>query len=148
MNKEYAFYYDTPLDHYVAQAFVVRCFDDRFRPAVEAFLKERGITQYDAESVAGGGKIFSSPEDERDREFMFRELEKSIRLHAASRVVLFSHHECGAYGGLDAFGDDREREFLYHREEHTAARALVKTRFPSLAVETYFIDEKGVVKTF
>lgn len=142
------FNYDTGLDHYTADAFVVRCFDDRFRPAVEAFLKERGVTRYDLESVAGGGKIFSSPEDEGDREFMFRELEKSIRLHKTNRVILFAHHECGAYGGLVAFGDDRDREFLHHQEEHAAARALVSARFPSLAVETYFIDEKGVVKTF
>lgn len=148
MNKDYIFEYSSNLDHYTADAFVVRCFDDRFREIFEAFIKHLGTRRhFDFESVAGGAKIFSSPEQESDRGFILRELEKSIRLHHAKKVLLFTHHDCGAYGGLAKFEGDVEKEFSFHTTEHKKALAVIRERFPELSVEIYFLDAMGVVKT-
>lgn len=146
MNRNYIFPYETSLDHYTAEAFVVRCFDDRFWKAFKHFLKSQGIKHIDPESVAGGTKIFSSPEKETDRDFMLRELEKSIRLHHTKKVVLFTHHDCGAYGGFSRFDNDREKELTFHASEHKKAREILRERFPDLAVENYFIDDKGALR--
>jgi len=146
MNTQYVFTQPSSLDHYTAQVFVVRCFDDRFFKTFKNFLKERGITQLDHESVAGGAKIFSSPEKEGDRDFMLRELEKSIQLHHTAKVMLFTHHDCGAYGGFAKFENDREKEFEFHKQEHGKARAIITSRFPEIALETYFIDENGIAR--
>lgn len=62
---------------YQAAAFVLRCFDDRFRHAFEAFIRHVGFGYVDAASVAGGGKILASPEEESDRAFMLREITRS-----------------------------------------------------------------------
>lgn len=148
MRKNYIFVHATPLAHYSAQAFIVRCFDDRFRAAFEKFLVRKKIKKADIESVAGGAKIFSSPERAADRDFMFRELEKSIKLHHTKRVMLFTHEDCGAYGGLARFTGDEKAETAFHRAELHGAAAAVRQRFPHIAIETYFIDGKGVMKIF
>ena len=146
MTHRCIFRYKTPLTHYTAQAFVVRCFDDRFRSAFEKFLAAKKINHLDLESVAGGAKIFASPERKSDRDFLFRELEKSIRLHGTKRVMLFTHYDCGAYGGLARFGGDQEKQFMLHQAELTKAKVALIRKFPNIAVETYFIGATGVIK--
>lgn len=147
MEKTYVFFYDTPLEHYVADAFVVRCFDNRFWKLFKKFIKELGLNNIDVESVAGGAKIFSSPEKEEDRNFMMRELEKSIRLHKTRRIMLFTHHDCGAYGGFAQFNNNEEKEFEFNASEHTKAVEFIHLKFPDIPIDTYFIDKSGIVKT-
>jgi len=146
MEKNYVFKYDTDLSHYSAEAFCVRCFDDRFWKSFKNFTKNLGVKHIDPESVAGGAKILASPEKEEDRDFMLRELEKSIRLHRAKKVMLFTHHDCGAYGGYAKFNNDEQAEFDFHTNELNKAREIILTKFSELEVEMYFIDEKGVIK--
>lgn len=147
MEQKYFFYHKTILGHYAADAFIVRCFDDRFRPAFEKFLKAQKIKHADVESPAGGAKIFASPEKAGDRDFMLRELEKSIRLHHATRVMLFTHYDCGAYGGRARFDYDEKKQFAFHAGEHKKARDIIRKRFPRMKTVTYFIDARGVIKT-
>ncbi|MBI4224716.1 MAG: hypothetical protein HY617_00120 [Candidatus Sungbacteria bacterium] len=144
MHK-YIFSYPTSLDHYTADAFVVRCFDNRFWSVFHKCIKAQGLKHIDLESVAGGAKIFSSPEQEGDRDFMLRELEKSIKLHHTKKIMLFTHHDCGAYGGFGTFENNTEQEFAFHTEEHRKATAAIRGRFPDLPVESYFMDEQGIV---
>lgn len=148
MERVYIFSKDTDLEeHYAAEIFAVRCFDDRFWKAFKHFLRSRGFSHIDPESCAGGAKVLASPEKEGDRDFMLRELEKSIRLHGTKKVWLFTHSDCGAYGGLSKFGGDEEKEFQFYVSEHKKARKIVEDRFPNLSVETFFIDKHGIVKT-
>lgn len=146
MTREYIFSYPTSLDHYAADAFVVRCFDNRFWGVFHKFIKAQGIKHIDLESVAGGTKIFSSPEQEGDRDFMFRELEKSIKLHHTKKAMIFTHHDCGAYGGFGKFENDAEKEFAFHAEEHNKAVKTIHGRFKDIMIETYFIDDQGIIK--
>ena len=143
---DYLFRHSSDLDHYTAEAFTLRCFDDRFWKAFKNFLKEQGYRYIDPESVAGGAKILSSPEKESDRDFMLREIEKSIQLHHTQKVLLFTHYDCGAYGGLDRFAGDQEKQFTFHQQELEKAKTVVQDAFPELIVETYFIDKEGVAK--
>ena len=104
MAQEYVFLGETTLDeYYTADAFVVRCFDDRFRQVFNNFLDSRGLKHIDCESVAGGVKVLASPEEEGDRDFIFRELEKSIRLHGAKNVWIFSHSDWGHMAACRVF---------------------------------------------
>lgn len=149
MDKNYVFFHDSDTNHYTAEIFVVRCFDDRFWKAFKRFMQRSGFfDNIDAEAVAGGAKVFSSPEKEEDRDFMLRELEKSIRLHHTKKVMLFTHSDCGAYGGITKFGSAPEKEFEFHVNEHKKALEAIRAKFPELEIETYFIDDKGIIKTF
>jgi SulP family sulfate permease len=147
-EPKYIFIQETTTDrHYEAQAFVLRCFEDRFWETSKSFLKFMGLFHVDRVSVAGGGKVFASPETKQEFDYMMGELERSIRLRKTKRCLLFTHHDCVAYGGFARFKYDMDEEFQFHREEHQKIRQNVLARFPDLKVETYFIDPNGVIKT-
>ena len=148
MMKNYIFKKASDMSHYQAEAFTVRCVDDRFWKVFKEFLKSKNYPHIDPKSPAGGLKVFSSPEFETDREFFVREIEKSIKLHSIRKVMPFSHTDCGVYGGLAKFGGDKDIEFAFHLEEHKKARAYLAEKFPVVfLIETYFIDENGIVET-
>lgn len=147
MQKKYIFSHSAAKHHYTADTFVIRCFDNRFWKTFKRFLRELGLKDIDPESVAGGAKVLSSPEKKGDRDFMLRELAKSIKLHGTKKVMLFAHHDCGAYGGVARFGGNEKKEFVFHVAEHRKARAIIKKHFPKLKVDTYFIDTEGVIVT-
>jgi anti-anti-sigma regulatory factor len=146
-EPKYLFFHESKPGTYESQAFVLRCFDDRFWETTKAFLTFMGLFHVDRVAVAGGGKVFASPDKEQEFNYMMRELEKSIRLRKTNRCLLFTHHDCGAYGGFERFRNSVEEELEFHREEHKKMRTNILARFPDLKVETYFIDPNGVIKT-
>lgn len=146
MEQKYVFAHDAHDEHYTADVFAVRCFDNRFWKTFKRFVKHLGLGHIDTESVAGGAKVFASPDHEADREFMLRELAKSIKFHHTKRAMLFTHEDCGAYGGSPRF-KNYEEELAFHRAEHEKVRSIIKQKFPEITVETYFIDKEGVIKT-
>jgi hypothetical protein len=138
------FHFDSPREPYECDAAVVWCFDHRFQVGFRKFLKRIGVVVTDSIQVAGGARCLASPELERDRDFVLDQIRTSIRLHAARRVVLMVHSDCGGYGGLAAFGGDSDREARHHiRELRRAADALSKA-IPGLQIDGYFINFEGV----
>ena len=141
------FRYKSLLGHYNAEAFIVRCLDFRFEKAFEAFIEYLNIKYYDPESPAGGAKVLAYPEKESDRDFILRDLAKSIKLHRTQSVKIFTHHDCGACGGFEAFENNYEKEFAYHKNDlHPKARKAIWAQFPDMQVESYFITEEGIIK--
>lgn len=145
-EREYMYKEKAKEGHYAADVFAVRCFDNRFWKTFKGFIKHQKMGDIDPESVAGGAKIFSNPEKEGDKDFMLRELEKSIQLHKTNRVMLFTHSDCGAYGGLARFKNDEDEELVFHTKEHEKAREAIYSRFPDIPVESYFIYKHGVIR--
>ena len=145
-KRNYIFEGESSLEHYEGD-FVVACVDDRFSGIRDKFIKSLGVEHYDPKTPAGGAKVFSSPFEATDTEHYLSELARSIRLHLSKKVMLFAHHDCGAYGGFSNFDNDEDKELEFHRSEHEKAVGVIKERFPDIGVETYFIDNRGIVKT-
>ena len=139
------FHFEAPRDKYHCDAAVLWCFDNRFDLGFRKFLKRIGVINADPIKVAGGAKLLASPDHESDREFVLDQIRKSIRLHGTTRVILMTHSDCGAYGGLDeAFrGDTAAEAHHHHRELHRAATNL-KAAIPEIEVEGYFVDFEGI----
>ena len=146
-KMEYIYRQKSSRKHYSADAFVVRCLDSRFWKVAKSFIKSLGLKHIDPPFPAGGPKVFASPFDKYETEHYLGQLAISIKLHHTRKVILFSHHDCGAYGGFAHFGNNRKREFEFHHSEHARAVIVIKNRFPDLEVETHFIDEKGIIRT-
>ena len=138
------FHFDFPRGHYQCDAAVVWCFDHRFDLGFAKFLKRRGIAHPDVIKIAGGARCLASPERETDREFVLDQIAKSIRLHAATLVILMVHSDCGAYGGLAAFQGDAALESKHHADELRRAAACVAAAAPGVQVQSYFVDFEGV----
>jgi hypothetical protein len=138
------FHFDSPRERYACDAAIVWCFDNRFDLACRKFLKRLGVERTDPIKIAGGAKSLSSPRSESEREFVLDQIRISMRLHATQRVILMLHSDCGAFGGLEKFGNDPAVEAEFMRQElHRAADALMQA-IPNLRVDAYFVDFDGV----
>lgn len=137
-------HFDSPREHYHCDAVVVWCFDQRFELALRKLLKSTGVMHPDTIRVAGGAKCLASPDQESEREFVIDQIRKSIRLHGTNRAMLMVHSDCGAYGGLAAFGGDAQAETRHHVEELRRAAECIRQTFPGLAVSCYSVDFEGV----
>jgi antirestriction protein len=58
-------------------------------------------------------------------------------------VILTSHSDCATYGGLARFNGDRTTESAHHKSELQRAAELVRSQFPDVTVETYFVNFEG-----
>ncbi len=121
--------------------------DNRFDLGFQKFLKREGVVHTDPIKIAGGAKSLASPKRESDREFVLDQIRTSMRLHGTQRVILMLHSDCGAYGGLAAFGNDERAEFLNHRSELRAAAVYLKSVIPEIEVLVYFVNFEGVWTT-
>lgn len=138
------FHFASPRDRYTADAAVVWCFDHRFDLVLHKLLKKIGVERFDPILVAGGAKNLASPSTENDRQFVLEQIRTSIRLHATRNVILMLHSDCGAYGGLAAFGNNAEQEAENHRQEMHKAVAVLKAEIPELEIRSFFVDFEGV----
>ena len=141
---EKVFHFDSPPEAYVADAAVLCCFDQRIRLAVYKFLKHQGILRPDMIVVAGGAKTLASPRNDFERDFILEQVRMSMRLHQTTRLFLMSHSDCATYGGLAAFGGDRQVEAAHHQQELQRGAELLRAQFPGLAVECFFVNFDGV----
>jgi len=138
------FHFDSDSAPYVADAAVLCCFDHRINTAAQKFLKRTGILRPDWIIVAGGAKTLASPRNDFEQDFILEQIRMSIRLHQTKRVLLTCHSDCATYGGLAAYGGDREKEQEHHVRELRRAAELVKNSFPEVEVACYFINFEGV----
>jgi len=138
------FYFDSAPDPYIADAAVLCCFDERIRQTVYKFLKHQRILRPDMIIVAGGARTLASPRNDFERDFILEQVRMSILLHQTPCVFLMSHSDCATYGGLAAFGGDREREASHHKTELQRAAQLIKDKFPNLEVQCFFVNFEGV----
>jgi carbonic anhydrase len=144
MQMQKAFHFDSPPEPYTADAAVLCCFDQRIRLAVNKFLQRREILRPDMIVVAGGAKTLASPRNDFERDFILEQVRMSILLHQTPRVFLMSHSDCATYGGLAAFGGDREQEAAHHTTELHGAAQLIKEKFPDIEVQCFFVNFEGV----
>jgi hypothetical protein len=142
LNK--VFHFDAPREKYQCDAAVVWCFDNRFQLGFSKFLKRIGIVNPDPIKIAGGAKSLASPEQETDREFVLEQIRKSIGLHGTKRAILKLHSDCGAYGGLAAFGGNARAEAEHHERELQRASTILGKAIPGLEMQAYFVDFEGI----
>ncbi|KKQ77431.1 MAG: hypothetical protein US98_C0004G0002 [Parcubacteria group bacterium GW2011_GWC1_38_6] len=131
---------DSGKEHYEAGAVILWCFDARFDPVLGVFLQTMPDSKFDIIKVAGGAKSLASPENESDRDFILRQIQASIRLHNAKKVILMAHQECGAYGGKN----DRS----FYEEELRRGKSVVEEAIGTeKEIITLFVDFDGVYET-
>ena len=138
------FHFDSPREKYHCDAAVIWCFDNRFELGFRKFLKRLGVVNSDPIKIAGGAKSLASPEHEADREFLLDQIHKSIKLHGTRKVILMLHSDCGAYGGLAAFGNNAQIEAEHHRRELRKAAETLRNAIPTVGISGYFVNFEGV----
>jgi carbonic anhydrase len=138
------FHFESPRERYKCDAAIVWCFDHRFEQALRKLIKRLGINFFDPIRVAGGARCLAGKDPESDRQFILKQIRSSMQLHGTDTVLLMLHSDCGAYGGLAAFDNDRAREAENHRQDLHRALDFLRTNIPELNVLGYFVDFEGV----
>lgn len=138
------FHFDSPRARYKCDAAVVWCFDNRFELLLRKVVKRLGLEYYDPIRIAGGTKYLVSPQGEDDRQFVLEQIRISMRLHETRTVILMLHSDCGAYGGLAAFGGDAVKEAEHHCADLQRAASFLLSQIPELTVKPLFVDFEGV----
>jgi carbonic anhydrase len=123
------------------KAIVFNCIDWRLHPAVEKYFQEKYKT-FDMFYTAGSVKGLL---EEETQAFFLKQIEISKRLHNSKIVALAAHHDCGAFGGMADFKDEKE-EFSFYQDVLQKARDIVLKNFPDAKVEKYFIGLKPAGK--
>ena len=139
------FQIDSPREEYVCDAAVLSCFDHRFDLGFRMFLQRIGVVNPDHIKLAGGASHLAASGSDGDHGFVLDQIRKSMRLHGTRRVILMTHSDCGAYGGLEGgFHGDAQAEAKHHQSELARATAKLKETIPGLEVQAYFVDFEGV----
>jgi carbonic anhydrase len=119
------------MSKHTCEAVVIHCIDFRLQHYLNDWLTNRfGNANYDRISVAGGIK---------DLDFVTRQVEISYRLHNIHKAILINHEDCGAYGAMGT----KER----HAIDLSEAESKIKTLFPSLDVESYYLHLDGTFES-
>jgi carbonic anhydrase len=119
-----------PEGEHACDTVLLSCADFRFIEQTDAFVRDHlGIRNYDAVSVPGACHFLN---DDREVDTLIRWLSIPVRLHCIRRLVIINHEDCGAYGGSEKSGGERESEQRLHEDELRKARTRV---LESLQVE-------------
>lgn len=138
------FHFNSPADKYICDAAVVWCYDNRFETVFRKLLRRIGVIHSDPIRIAGGARCLASSGQESERAFVLEQIRRSMKLHSTRTVILMLHSDCGAYGGLAAFQDDKAREARNHSDDLRQAVARLRSDIPELSVRAYFVDFEGV----
>jgi len=128
--------FESPKEHYTADACIVWCFDDRFSRALTEFVRVCGFKNFDLVKIAGGAKSLASPDKESERDFVLGQIQKSIKLHHTKLVVLMNHAECGAYEGKEI-----------GRKDLPKAKKFLQDKLLSVEIKTVFVDFEKISET-
>jgi hypothetical protein len=132
--------FQSSADHYVADACIVWCFDDRFSDLLGEFSKT--FKNSDLVKIAGGAKALAGgPTFERD--FVLNQIKTSIKLHGTKRIALMLHRDCGAYGGSKSFVDT-DAELNSQKDQLSAAKNFLSSEISDIPVDLYFADFDGL----
>ena len=109
------------------QALVVTCIDFRFQEYINQWIAENlPPKSYDRIAFAGCVKNFDT---------IMEQVRISKRLHDIQKVYLINHEDCGAYG--------QEGTHEKHVEDLKAAAQKLKSEFPDLEVQTFYLHLDG-----
>jgi len=115
-------------------ALLLSCMDWRLHPRLEELVRARVGGLIDVVTIPGAVQSLLDAGQPAVRDYVLHSIDISVRLHGIQRVALVNHTDCGAYGGRQAFASD-PAELARHQADLRAARQLVGSRFPGIAVE-------------
>ncbi|MDO8523085.1 MAG: hypothetical protein Q7S12_02260 [bacterium] len=145
MAKQTIIHHNIEPVHYVSDAFISWCFDARFSELLNKFIELRKFKNVDIVKMAGGGKVFATPEIETEEIHYLGQIAKSVKLHHTKSIILMAHANCGAYG--KHFEDKAMEEAFYVNElraaKETVASFLKKNEI-KIPIETYYADFSGL----
>lgn len=118
-----------------AEVFVLSCIDFRFRKAIQNFL-ENDLKHSNIDMKTDGGAVMQLNSDTPVRDWLTKNMEIAFSLHGVEKIILINHTDCGAYGGLKRFNNNKE-ELEFHSTELKQATDYLTIKYPDKIIEAY-----------
>lgn len=135
----------SPRQHSQVDATIIWCSDTRFSKVLDAYIEFEDFDLCDIIKCSGGAKALDHPVHEAERAQLFHDLKVSVKIHSPKKVVLMTHSDCAAYGGLEAFNNDPELEQHQHAANLATAGLIIRNNIPpEIEIELVFVDFDGV----
>ena len=116
-------------------AAVLSCIDFRFWPTIVEYIKnELGVADFDFPSVPGAAKAINDGEPDG---LAMSCVTIPVQLHAAQKIIIVNHADCGAYGGASKH-ESIEVEVEFHKQELLKAKAKILAKHPEMEVILLF----------
>jgi len=113
---------------------LIRCMDFRLNDEVEKWTKESDIFEggFDIVSIAGASKILAGENSAAIENFLGN-VDVSVNLHHAEKIVIFHHSDCGAYAKEYKF-DSVEEEKKKQIEDMEKSKMIILEKFPTVEI--------------
>lgn len=115
------------MNSHTAEGIIITCIDFRLQEAINKWIS-KNFAPKTFDRVALGGGV-------QDLATILSQIDIAVKLHHIKKAVLVNHEDCGAYGEAGTLQK--------HRDDLKAATAKVKTVYPNLEVQTYYLHLDG-----
>jgi len=119
---------------------VITCMDHRFHAWIRKFLQEEhgiDIDRTDKLSAAGASKAVNEGD-------LLPQIKKAHTLHDIEKIWIFDHIDCGGFGGLQAHGNNEQKEASAHFESLDRAQEAIHAILPQIVVVKNIIGLDGL----
>jgi len=123
MKKKLLLPFESPREHYKAEATVVWCSDDRFSLALQVFRERMGWRWMDLIRMAGGARDLGTLASQADADSLLSHIGKSVKGNHSPEVFLMAHYNCGAFSREQMDPTDEEDHF-FAEELHRGKQAV------------------------
>lgn len=119
---------------------VLACISNRFIQLIQDFVKEDlGLEYYDLKTDAGAARNL----DPKTRNFLVYKwivdnFKICVNRHGATKLIMFMHFDCGAYGGNESF-KGFEDQLTKLTEAIKRGAESIKKEFPQLEISAYIM---------
>ncbi|GAB4139733.1 MAG: hypothetical protein Fur0024_0260 [Patescibacteria group bacterium] len=132
-----------------AKAVVITCIDFRFHDQVQSFLKEKGYLGHSDEIViAGSSRDFVKPLEEFHGNYVWRQVELSMKLHDPDEIVVIDHQDCGGYAqdGTIPAGLSKEEDKNHHKNHLEKLKSDLEAKYAGKVVKFFYATLEGNVE--
>jgi carbonic anhydrase len=132
-----------------ASSCIITCMDFRIHKHVQKFLEENGyLGKSDEIVVAGSTRDFIKPIEQAHGDYVYRQLDLSIKLHDPDEIIFIDHEDCGGYAQDDTIksGLSTNEDKMEHKKLLPILIEKIKTLYPNKTLRILYTTLDGRVE--
>lgn len=132
-----------------AKAVVISCMDFRFQESLKNYLEDKGlIGESDRIIIAGASRDFVCPVNEQFKNYVWTQLDLSLKLHDPEIVMVVDHQDCGGYAqdGTIAKGISVDEDRKAHEHYLAELKQEFNNKYPQKEIRFFYMPLDGGVE--
>lgn len=123
MKKKLLLPFESPRDHYRAEATVVWCTDARFSLVLQVLQGKMGWRSMDIIRVFGGARDLGTMASAEEVSSLLGQIGRSVKVNHSPNIFLMAHYDCEAYG-REQVEQNQDEDILFYTELSQAKKRV------------------------